>query len=552
MSFHISKATFEVSTNNFPEISNGNYKNMNPRPLAALNVITDAAVKKYNAAIVGPIQTTNGDETLYSNKIASFTKVIKTNELGEVNLTDYATLQQAIASGNSVDFANIKLGGARRLTNPQAGLCFDLEGLDPQALISNPPPTFSSDQMADEMIENYWMALCRDVNFNDFGTGQNTDYYTGVPGFTSITQAASADLTNRADFRGPKANGVVTPELLFRAGYSVGDTIGPLISQFLYLPIPFGALSINQMMKTYMPNTDHMTSYANWLNIQNGHVPLENQVFDPELRYVRNPRDMAKWVHMDVLFEAYFNALLIIMNASSAATQNYGIGCPYNPTNPYIVHNSTQDGFATFGQPHVDTLLVEVAQKALKVTWYHKWFVHKRLRPETFGGRIHNNRIGATNYPISNDLNSSTVFEQVFNKFGTYLLPQAYPEGSPVHPSYPAGHATVAAACVTIIKAFYDENFQIPNPVVPAADGLSLVPYTGNTLLTVGNELNKLATNVAFGRNMGGVHYRSDAIESLRIGEEFAISVLTDQKYIYNENFTGWKFTKFDGTIVII
>ena len=37
--------------------------------------------------------------------------------------------------------------------------------------------------------------------------------------------------------------------------------------------------------------------------------------------------------------------------------------------------------------------------------------------------------------------------------------------------------------------------------------------------------------------------------DSQNMGEKFAISVLRDQKFLYNENFTGWKFTRFNGTI---
>ncbi len=40
----------------------------------------------------------------------------------------------------------------------------------------------------------------------------------------------------------------------------------------------------------------------------------------------------------------------------------------------------------------------------------------------------------------------------------TALLPMAFPEGSPMHPAYGAGHATVAGACVTILKAFFDTS----------------------------------------------------------------------------------------------
>ncbi len=93
------------------------------------------------------------------------------------------------------------------------------------------------------------------------------------------------------------------------------------------------------------------------------------------------------------------------------------------------------------------------------------------------------------------------------NTPGDSAVTDAFPEGSPTHPAYGAAHATVAGACVTVLKAFFDESFVIPNPVEAASDGLSLKPYTGPSL-TVGGELNKLASNVAIGRNIAGVHWR--------------------------------------------
>ena len=90
----------------------------------------------------------------------------------------------------------------------------------------------------------------------------------------------------------------------------------------------------------------------------------------------------------------------------------------------------------------------------------------------------------------------------------------------------------------------------IPQPVVPSADGLTLVPYTGPDAdrLTVGGELNKLAANVAMGRNFGGIHWRTDYVSSIFLGEELAIRMLMDLKLTYNEDFDGFTFTKFDGT----
>ena len=139
----------------------------------------------------------------------------------------------------------------------------------------------------------------------------------------------------------------------------------------------------------------------------------------------------------------------------------------------------------------------------------------------------------------------------IFSKFGSHLLPLAFTEGSPLHTSYGSGHATVAGASVTMLKAFFDESAQIKNPVVPSADGLSLVPYTG-TPLTVGGELNKIASNVATGRNIAGVHWRTDATEAIKLGEDIAISILKDNKGCFNETFNGFSLTKFDGTTITV
>ena len=145
----------------------------------------------------------------------------------------------------------------------------------------------------------------------------------------------------------------------------------------------------------------------------------------------------------------------------------------------------------------------------------------------------------------------SAALQAVFSAKGSYLLPQAYPVGSPLHPSYPAAHAVTAGAGITVLKALFNESFVIPSPVTPSDDGSSLVPYTGASL-TVGGELNKLASNIALGRDAAGVHYRSDGVEGIKLGEAIAISILRDTATLYNELFPGFSFTKYDGTPVTI
>ena len=80
----------------------------------------------------------------------------------------------------------------------------------------------------------------------------------------------------------------------------------------------------------------------------------------------------------------------------------------------------------------------------------------------------------------------------------------------------------MAAACASVLKAFFDENHVLTNPVIPSADGLTLEPYMGSEVFTVGGEIDKLAGNIAQGRNAAGVHWRSDYTGSMPLGERVA------------------------------
>jgi hypothetical protein len=493
---------------------------LNARRQKAYQIRIDAA--ELAASRPNPLHPNNGEEALYPKKIASFSKGLPHNGLGEVDPTAYAALRKAIISENPVDFESIPLGSGRKLTNPQSAYAFDLEGADSHDLAQPPAPTIARGEAASEMDELYWMALARDIGFVDY------------PSDPTIA-AAAAELTQFGAFRGPRDGGAVTPGTVFR-GATAGDLVGPYVSQFLWMDIPMGAVLIPQQMRPCLANVDYMTDYQEWLAMQNGFVPGPD-VLDPTARYICNLRDLARWVHVDALYQAYHQACLILL----------GLGAPLDSGNPYV-SSATQDGFGTFGGPHILSLVTEVATRALKAVWYQKWRVHRRLRPEAFGGLIHNVRSGAASYPVSPAILNATVLDRTRDAHGTYLLPQAFPEGSPLHPSYGAGHATVAGACVTILKAWFDESFVLPNPVVTDRSGSTLLPYTGPDL-TVGNELNKLAANVGIGRNGAGVHFRSDYTQSILLGEAIALTILEEQRETYNESHK-FTITKFDGTPV--
>ncbi|WP_205600689.1 hypothetical protein [Gracilibacillus sp. YIM 98692] len=137
----------------------------------------------------------------------------------------------------------------------------------------------------------------------------------------------------------------------------------------------------------------------------------------------------------------------------------------------------------------------------------------------------------SVNHPCNGD---EDIYE---NKIGSF---------SKALPHYPAGHSCVAEAAVTMLKAFFDESYVIPNLVDASSDGTSLQPYEG-ALLKVGGELDKLAANIAFGRDTAGVHWRSDGMEGLKLGEKVSIEILKEYKGTYNEDFNGFSLTKFDG-----
>ena len=517
----------------------------NPRVIEAFKLRVSEAVQ--DAHVPSATNVNNGDQTLYADKGGTFTKALPHDSFGRVNLNAFATFTTALASGKFSDFERIIMGGTRTLNGPQGGRAFDLEAVDnvqfgqPQV---PPAPPIASDQSATELLEHYWASLLRDVAFTDYGS-------------SALASQAAAELGAQPTYRGPRnSSGQVTPNLLFRGAFP-GETLGPYISQFLIAPTMFGNQPINQQMVTYLPDIDYGTDFTTWLDMQNGVDTGSRNQLDPQLRYRRNGRDIAAFTHVDVLFQAYFTAFLVLagINANPPGSFTAG-GAPLNPGNPYF-NSATENGFGTFGGPDFAGMIAAVATKALNAVWYQKWFVHLRPRPEAAGGIVHLIKTGQgneTDVHMSNVILNSQGLQQSFNKYGTWLLSQTFPEGSPVHPAYPTGHGTVAGACITVLKFFFDGSFVIPNPMLPTDDGLSLVPYTGSDAgqLTVNGELAKLGHNVSFGHGIhAGIHWRSDTDTSLLLGEAVALSFLRDRARTYNEPFTV-QLTKFDGTAATI
>lgn len=502
----------------------------------------------------------------------------------------------------------------RAWESQSAGLAFELEGPDAQAVTMPPAPILGGDELTSEMAEVYVQALARDIPFNALTSGVIEKQYSG--GFCN--KIPKNGVANQPELKKLHANKKDVESLLYLTeklkqlpwfsnkelklnnkeearrcgrqcphpgsafrGITRGDDVGPYLSQFLLIGnngingndkermpedglISYGAISIDQRVRVAKKGDDHMTKWEEWFDVQNsadlrGLEAYENRT---GRRFIHNGRDLATYVHYDALYEAYLNACLILL----------GKGIKFDPGIPFQEDDNRdhQQGFAHFGGPHILSLVTEVATRALKAVRYQKYNVHRRCRPEVFAARITKadtlkdmapellkirKELGTGPNSILGMINSNNgpLFEskKASAKSPNYLLPMAFCEGSPMHPAYGAGHATVAGACITILKAFFDCNsLFMPDDnnsdkaYVSIDNGkkLKLVPVLNRAghkaHLTVEGELNKLASNISIGRNWAGVHYFTDYYESLLMGEQIALGILEEQKLMFGENFS--------------
>ncbi|MEB3323225.1 MAG: hypothetical protein VKI81_10430 [Synechococcaceae cyanobacterium] len=603
----------------------------------------------------------NGEETRYDLSFAlNYHKGLPHDLSGTVDPASYRAMVSATCrsdpaamealpvggnrtgSGTAGDPARVTTGGPdawRQLISPLTGHAYELEGGDAAAFGIGAAPALDSDELAAEMAELYVMALLRDVSFTQIEAGTNatvTNLRTalgGMPWFNGSYLPATA-----AEARRLATRGILTSDRDLFRGSTPGSKAGPWVSQFLLvgsdstgkdirLPIPpfpppdlgipapgpvgpsqfrglrasfrhedgfvaFGTQPIDQRHLVALEGVDYMTDWASWLDAQNGVEFSGLDSFHFVRRFLTTPRDIATYVHFDQLYQAYLVACLLML--SDGRRFPFDRGMPESTSR-------TRMPFASFGGPHVLSLVTEVATRALKAVWRQKWLHHRRARPEVVAALLTLHEHDATLLPSAelvpalNNLRAkipAAILTAVASHnagqnaligrkvtptapppgfpaiapAANFLLPMAFPEGSPTHPAYGAGHATVAGACVTVLKAFF-EMFDAatgaartwPYPVytadpvaLPRGRRLSAVALApGSTPLTIQGELDKLAMNISNARNMAGVHYYTDYYESIRLGERIAVSILEEHLSMYTEPVL-LQFDSFDGERIVI
>jgi hypothetical protein len=512
----------------------------------------------------------------------------------------------------------------RVLINPRSSKAFSIKGPDITSLrvskllyLGEDEPrllneiSLSSDESAAEIIEVYAMAMLREKKLGKYSGGLVNLIVEALNAFgTSVVWGY--DASGQAITAATPEN-KVTRDNLFR-GPTKGDRAGDYLSVFLTFrrpPLfPAGcasdvadligagkfAKSLGQLLLVPKgKDRDFVQTRYQYACVQNAYVP---EIYEPDhfktLTAIVTGRHLGDYVHVDNVYEEYIRAADILVGNSYPRTMQ----SPYSRPDPAPTDCKAADKLPwyrnegdgpTLGPSDIYSLLGGVREVAERAAFTQKWLVARRGRPEVMavlidralnlksgdvlGQQIHDRLskfLTGGNAKVTKFLKRVAAFNKSRGGEANYLLSQMYPEGSPSHPAWPSGHATVAGACVTVLKAYFAEDTPIrdpntkvtlangkPNGCQPELDQVQRKDYKG---LTVGGELDKLASNVALGRDFAGVHYRTDGEHGIRLGEEVAIRYLQDHLREYREtlrtcdkeNHHGLTLTRRNGQRICI
>jgi hypothetical protein len=506
------------------------------------------------------------------------------------NPIDYSIFIDGIVN-NDINSIDLVCNNNRRLVDPYC--LFDNEIYAPYKSSYIVPLTYSptSPEAGAELVELYCMSLMRDVALYLLDdkypypnpTAQN--YIENI-----ISYMNQPNIKNYLN--APLDGGNITRKVLFR-GNSPGDLIGPYMSQFNYYALGYGQLIISQKYQTYninglsiydnnyfwtgvgvgvpgwngYPNhvyaNDFIKTVPKFISLWNGGSAGENPflnsgfVHENVLRYLTTIRDSAMYIYRDQVWQPFFTAATMLLN--NPIVDNSGNIIGYGVPLGFYFQPRTATKFINLGPVDLFSLLSLVTKLAMDSTWIWKWRQLK-LRPEEMAYQVHLKKTTGSGLDFDSNLMNSQVLSDVSNNNnGNFILPMVYTVGSPCHPSYPSGHATIAGAMATILKAWFNcdssMNAVTINTNVFFITDQGLVRYTEDgtystpqVKLRVDNELDKMASNCSIFRNFSGIHYRSDAYAGLEIGEAVAITVLEDWVKKYS-NDVIFRFRKRNGTV---
>lgn len=411
-----------------------------------------------------------------------------------------------------------------------------------------PPSSFvdaTSERQAFEMGEAYALSLLRDCPLDGVGTGFGGDCAERSANATAFLNSFES---RPFDFDGSTL-GRWDPSRFPDDGKG-----GLRVSQLLHASFQNGARRVEVEGRRVREEEDAtpLWTRAGLLAEEEGSASSSPPVVRKAASsHVGTGRGLGTIVHSEPLYSHYLDAALACWERLTSVFSAPPLDRARDSADSSsAVLTSLNGGF--------DDLLssvAEVARNALAESYRAKYLVGMKIRPAQLASRIDlhfSPDLGASD--LGPDV--STLVDHFFDASGgakevrkewmqaysqrsssstgeaNVLLATQYPTSR--HPSWTHGHATVAGACVTVLKALlrlhHDEDgAQVGWPESEGtwrADGPSLSPAVPTERLSFVSELDKLAYNVALGRNYAGQHFRTEAEVSLEFGQEVALSFL--------------------------
>ena len=433
-----------------------------------------------------------------SLSIWAYSKGLRHDSDGQSLLEDLQQLQKVVQAHDLEALQKVRLAGPRRLLGVSAGWEYtDL----PQVQMA-----FQSPKMVSFMVELYFMALARDIPFRDYAS-------------STLLKDLCRSLNTLTVH--PQYRGEITSANIFRGPFGA-DQQGLYISQYLYQEVH----GVPQKYYSTLESYEFLTTWHEALEIQNGSIPTHSALYREYPRYLLTGRDLA-CAHRKDPFQPFLNALHIL------EAQKVPLNFP---------ESAVEEFYTSLGPVDIETTLRRIGHQALQAAWHMKW-QNLVARPEVFGMLIERAQYSKRNpWAIPETLLTQPILEACRHRFGTYLLPQVYPEGSPMCPSIPAEDAVVAGACATVLKFFFDLRGEMA-VYQPNAEGSGLTRSAGWS--TYAQELEKLVSNVAWAKSWAGCQYWIDNILGIKLGEKMALAALQEQINAYPQTLcvTVRKFT---------
>ena len=377
--------------------------------------------------------------------------------------------------------ATVRLYGSRKLVNPSAGW-----GAPSTAPSVGTPPDDESLETACELAEIAGAMILADTDLAKLGQHPDairlTDTLLALGG-TSLVEPRPGGLFR---MNAGRLGGRIPS--LFSTGYRTGWA-----ARAPYNP--------SERMGFYG------TTRTEWEALQDGSIPIQQALGEPMPRFASTGRGWASLADQDppiTIPETIARELVITAGPSSR----------FPPLR-------TESGFVSYGGlMWLQGSIGQASLAAMDEAWRLKW-LYRRQRPEELWPRA-----------VAGELHPDFLQHAgwLVERFGSYL-PMIYAPGSPLHPDWVSGHAVLAGAGFTILKATFADQ-----------------PYQGSGSLH--RELDLAAWLMSFGRLAAGIHTRSSLTAGLMLGQHHAIQLLNQQTANSTLPLGDTVFLGFNGQMV--